>query len=111
MTYECPNECGSDSFTQTVIQQETVIADENGGALHIDPTGDPVLTQLVCDGCDAEIHRESRPVYAVVVHPPDTTSDVVNVYADEERADEIADKLRSDEQGIEAAVKQYEVEL
>lgn len=54
--------------------------------------------------------NETLDVYAVVVHPPDTTSDVVNVYADREKAKTEADDLRSEDQRIEVAVKQYEVE-
>jgi hypothetical protein len=107
--YECPNRCGSTSFTQQVVQRETVEADGSGGVLHIDVDSDPVVKRLMCDGCGAEVHSASLDVYAVVVHPPDTTSDVVNVYADQERAETVADELRSEEQGIEVAVKQYEV--
>jgi len=64
---------------------------------------------------DAEGHpisgEESHDVYAVVVHPPESTSDVVNVYGDREKAEAEVENLRSDNQQIAVAVKAYEVTL
>jgi hypothetical protein len=77
--------------------------------VHIDVNGDPVNKRITCCECGAVVHTEAQDVYAVVAHPPDTTSDVANVYADRETAEEIADELRSEEQGIAVDVKQYEV--
>jgi len=107
--YECPDGCGSTTFQQQVLQRETVETDGSGGVVHIDVNGDPITMRVTCCKCGALVHTEAQNVYAVVVHPPDTTSDVINVYAGREKADQVADELRSEEQGIEAAVKQYEV--
>jgi len=52
---------------------------------------------------------EIVPVYAVVVHPQDATSYVANVYADREAAEQARRELRSERQGIDVAIKEYEV--
>ena len=53
--YECPNECGSATFIQKVVQKETVEADGAGGVLNIDVNDEPVLKELTCAECGAEV--------------------------------------------------------
>lgn len=107
--YECPEECGSTTFEQEIIQAETVHVDEAGDLHHIRQHDWREVERVICDECGAEVHCEEQDVYAVVVHPPDTTSDVVNVYGDREKAENEAEELRSEDQRIDVAVKQYEV--
>lgn len=57
------------------------------------------------DGQDGTV-----PVYAVVVHPPDATSYVANVYADREAAAQVRGELRSERQGIDVAIEEYGVD-
>lgn len=107
--YECPEECGSTTFEQIITQAETVHVDEAGDPRDIRQHDWVDVERVICDDCGAEVHCEEQKVYAVVVHPPDTTSDVVNVYSDRETAENEAEEIRSEDQRIGVAVKQYEV--
>lgn len=53
--YECPNDCGSREFVQTVEQVEIVELDDNGNPLRFDPVGDGIVTEVTCAECDAEV--------------------------------------------------------
>ncbi|QIB75311.1 hypothetical protein G3I44_14060 [Halogeometricum borinquense] len=55
MMYECPDGCGSTSFTQVVKQQETVTTDGAGSVAHVDTNGNPEVLELVCCDCGAEV--------------------------------------------------------
>jgi hypothetical protein len=56
--YECPNDCGSTTFVQLVKQQETVEVDDGGQPMHIDPNGNPVVEDLKCAECGAEVETD-----------------------------------------------------
>jgi hypothetical protein len=109
--YKCPNACGSKEFVQSFEQTETVHLNEHGDPVHFEQHEQGPITFVECAECGTTIDTESLDVYVVVVHPADTASDVVNVYTNEKRAEQVADELRSEEQSIEAAVKQYEVDV
>jgi hypothetical protein len=65
--------------------------------------------RIDADG-DRVAEAGSVSVYAVVVHPPDATSSVANVYADREAAEQARRELRSERQGIDVAIEEYRVD-
>lgn len=53
--YACPKDCGSTVFVQLVKQQETVHTTEDGEPTQFEQNGDPVVTDLQCAECGAEV--------------------------------------------------------
>lgn len=66
--------------------------------------------RIDADGTPVEEERDTTMlVYAVVVHPADTTSYVANIYTDRSRAEHTRDELQSDRQGVDVEIEQYAV--
>lgn len=107
--YECPEECGSTTFEQVITQAETVHVDEAGDPRHFRQHDWVDVERVICDDCGAEVHCEERKVYAVMVHPPDTTSGLADLYGSREAAENEADEIREQDDRTEVAVMEYEV--
>ena len=55
MTYDCPNDCGSDRFLQKVVQSRSVVVTERGEVVRSDGVGDPDVQEHRCEECGAEV--------------------------------------------------------
>jgi len=53
--YSCPDECGSREFLQTAEQTESVHVNEDGEPTAFDEVGDPIMLELECEKCGAEV--------------------------------------------------------
>lgn len=56
--YECPNDCGSTTFEQTVKQAETVHVDEGGSPEYFESHDHVDVLSVECAECGAEVAED-----------------------------------------------------
>ena len=56
--YECPNECGSQRFVQTITQSKQVRLNERGETIAVNGVGEPSVTEPRCEKCGAEVETD-----------------------------------------------------
>lgn len=79
---------------------------------HLDNQTDAVATVTnpeLHERLESAWNEEPTTVYAIMVHPPDTTSGIEDIYADRDTAETEANAIHEQDDRIEVAVMPYEV--
>ena len=82
--YECPDNCGSNSFEQIITMAETVTVDEAGDPRDIRQHNWNDVERVICEGCGAEVMAETVKGSRTFIVHPDGTGEIYNLQRVEE---------------------------